>query len=112
MSTRWVGWRDPETSSSQRSAAKAPTSRRRFAPSTTSRERRSRRSRRIYASPKVSDYWRRVITRQRVRLWAVEREVMMGWRAHVKPDADPARQDRLWRWVRETVDYRVRARGL
>jgi len=66
----------------------------------------------IYASPKVSDYWRRVITRQRVRLWAVEREVMMGWRAHVKPDADPARQDRLWRWVRETVDYRVRARGL
>ena len=66
----------------------------------------------IYASPKVSDYWRRLITRQRVRLWAVEREVMMGWRAHVKPDADPARQDRLWRWVRETVDYRVRARGL
>lgn len=66
----------------------------------------------IYASPKVSDYWRRLITRQRVRFWAVEREVMTAWREQVKPNADPARQDRLWKWVRETVDYRVRARGL
>ena len=66
----------------------------------------------IYASPKVGDYWRRLIPRQRVRFWAVEREVMVGWRAQVKPDADPARQDRLWQWVRDNVDYRVRARGL
>ena len=66
----------------------------------------------IYASPKVGDYWRRLIPRQRVRFWAVEREVMVGWRAQVKPDADPASQDRLWRWVQDNVDYRVRARGL
>src|SRR6266480_278247 len=66
----------------------------------------------IYASPKVGDYWRRLIPRQRVRFWAVEREVMAGWRAQVKPDADPASQDRLWRWVQDNVDYRVRAGGL
>ena len=66
----------------------------------------------IYASPKVGDNWRKLIARQRVRFWAVEREVMNGWRAQLKPNADPARQDRLWKWVRENVDYRVRARGL
>src|SRR5207245_6887454 len=65
----------------------------------------------IYASPKVSDYWRRVITSQRVRLWAVKREAMMGWRAHVTPDPDPAPQDRRGRSVRETVHSRLRARG-
>lgn len=64
----------------------------------------------IYASPKVDDNWRRLIARQRVRFWAVEREVMNGWRAQLRPNADPARQDRLWKWVRENVDYRVRAR--
>src|SRR2546430_5769966 len=50
----------------------------------------------IDASPKVGDYWRRLIPRQRVRFWAVEREVMVGWRAQVKPDADPAGQEPLW----------------
>ena len=66
----------------------------------------------IYASPKVGDHWRRLIPRQRVRFWAVEREVMMGWRAQVHPDADPVSQVQLWKWVRDNVDYRVRARGL
>ncbi len=66
----------------------------------------------IYASPKVGELWRTRIPRQRVRLWAVEREVMMGWRAQMKPKADPASQDRLWKWVRDTVDYRVHARAL
>ena len=66
----------------------------------------------IYASPKVGDHWRRLIPRQRVRFWAVEREVMIGWRAQVQPDADPVSQDQLWKWVRDNVDYRVRARGL
>jgi len=66
----------------------------------------------IYASPKVGEHWRTLIPRQRVRLWAVEREVMVGWRAQVQPNADPAAQDRLWKWVMEIVDYRLRARPL
>jgi hypothetical protein len=61
-----------------------------------------------YASPKVGDNWRRLVPRQRVRFWAVEYEIMKGWRSQMRPDTDLAAQDRLWKWVRENVDYRVR----
>jgi hypothetical protein len=62
-----------------------------------------------YASPKVGEQWRKLVPRQRVRMWAVEAEVMKGWKEQVTPDADLARQDRLWKWVRDNVDYRVRS---
>jgi hypothetical protein len=62
----------------------------------------------VYASPKVGDNWRKLVKRDRVRFWAVEYDVMKGWRAQMKPDADLANQDRLWKWVRDNVDYRVR----
>lgn len=64
-----------------------------------------------YASPKVGDQWRRLVPRQRVRFWAVEREVMAGWRNQMAADVDLAAQDRLWQWVKANVDYRVR-RGI
>jgi hypothetical protein len=50
-----------------------------------------------YASPKVGDYWRRFVPHKRVRLWTVEAEV------------DFNKQERLWKWVHDNVDYRVRA---
>ena len=62
----------------------------------------------VYASPKVGDNWRKLVKRDRVRFWAVEYDVMKGWRAQMKPDADLAGQDRFWKWVRDNVDYRVR----
>jgi hypothetical protein len=62
----------------------------------------------VYASPKVGDNWRKLVKRDRVRFWAVEYDVMKGWRAQMKPDADLAHQDRLWKWVKDNVDYRVR----
>ena len=62
----------------------------------------------VYASPKVGDNWRKLVKRDRVRFWAVEHDVMKGWRAQMKPDTDLAAQDRLWKWVRDNVDYRVR----
>lgn len=64
-----------------------------------------------YASPRVGDHWRRLVPRQRVRFWAVEREVMQGWRNQMSPDTALAAQDRLWQWVKANVDYRVR-RGI
>ncbi|HEU5322414.1 MAG TPA: hypothetical protein VFX28_16530 [Methylomirabilota bacterium] len=64
-----------------------------------------------YPTPTVAESWRKLVPRQRVRLWTVEQEVMRGWRAQLTPEAEPAAQGRLWRWVRENVDYRVR-RGL
>jgi hypothetical protein len=65
----------------------------------------------IYASPTVGDRWRTLIRRHRVRLWSVDHDVMKGWRAQVRPDTGPAGQARLWKWVRDNVDYRVRAGG-
>jgi hypothetical protein len=65
-----------------------------------------------YASPKVGDHWRKLVPRQRVRLWAVEAEIMKGWRSQMRLDSDPAGQDRLWKWVKDNVDYRVRSRGI
>jgi hypothetical protein len=61
-----------------------------------------------YPSPPVSERWRTLVPRKRVRLWAVDAEVMKGWRAQMRPDMEPAGQDRLWKWVRENVDFRVR----
>jgi hypothetical protein len=62
-----------------------------------------------YASPKVGDHWRKLVPRQRVRMWSVEAEVMKGWKEQMAPDTDLAQQERLWKWVRDNVDYRVRS---
>ncbi|MGH7324491.1 MAG: hypothetical protein ACREJ9_07575 [Candidatus Rokuibacteriota bacterium] len=66
----------------------------------------------MYASPKVGDNWRKHVRRQRVRLWTAENEVMKGWRAQVLAGMEPRDQARLWKWVRENVDFRVRSRAL
>lgn len=65
----------------------------------------------IYVSPTVADSWRTLVPRQRVRLWAVAGEVMRGWHEQLAPDAQPEAQERLWDWVKDNLDYRVR-RGL
>ncbi len=61
-----------------------------------------------YVSAPVADRWRTKVPRQRVRLWTVDQEVMRGWRAQLTPDTAPGDQERLWKWVRENVDFRVR----
>lgn len=61
-----------------------------------------------YASPPVAERWRTLVPHKRVRLATVSHEVMKGWRAQVRPNAVPAAQERLWQWMRETVDVRVR----
>jgi hypothetical protein len=66
----------------------------------------------IFPSPKVGEQWRKDVPRQRVRLWTTEGEVMKGWRAQLAPGVDPGDQARLWKWVRDNVDFRVRLRPL
>lgn len=61
-----------------------------------------------YPTPPVAERWRTLVPRQRVRLWTVDDVVMKGWRAQLVPDAAPAEQARLWKWVRENVDFRAR----
>jgi hypothetical protein len=65
-----------------------------------------------YISPKVGDHWRRHVTRERVRLWTVDGEVMKTWREKLEPNRDLAEQTRFWKWLQDTVDYRVRSSKL
>lgn len=65
-----------------------------------------------YTSPKVGDNWRKHVSRRRVRLWAVEGEVMKSWSQQIAPDTDIAEQEKLWKWVKDNVDFRVRSSSL
>jgi hypothetical protein len=62
-----------------------------------------------YVSPRVGEQWRTLVPRQRVRLWTVEAEVMLGWNEQIQPAVDMAGQSRLWDWIHDNVDYRVRS---
>lgn len=63
----------------------------------------------LYASPTVGDNWKRLIKHKRVRMWAQEAQVMAGWHKQFKPGVPLARQDDLWKWVQDNVDFRARA---
>lgn len=63
----------------------------------------------MYPSPKVAENWRKFVPRNRVRLWTVEADVMTGWQHQVQAEVELPRQDRLWKWVQDTVDFRVRS---
>lgn len=62
-----------------------------------------------YVSPKVGEQWRAYVPRHRVRLWTVDADVMKGWRNQMQPGADLQEQTRFWRWLRDNVDFRIRA---
>jgi hypothetical protein len=62
-----------------------------------------------YVNPRVSEQWRTQVPRQRVRLWMVDAEVMKGWKAQMQPGVDLQEQSRFWRWLRDNVDFRIRA---
>ena len=64
-----------------------------------------------YVSPKVGENWRELVPRQRLRLWTVEAEVMRGWKDHADQGGAPPDQARLWEWIQQNVDYRVRSIG-
>jgi hypothetical protein len=62
----------------------------------------------LYASPKVAQKWEKHVPRKRVRLWTQDADVMAGWRRHVVASARPEKQDSLWSWMKNVVDFRVR----
>jgi hypothetical protein len=62
----------------------------------------------LYASPKVAQRWEKYVPRKRVRLWTQDADVMEGWRRQVVASAQPERQDSLWSWMKNVVDFRVR----
>jgi hypothetical protein len=65
-----------------------------------------------YTSPKVGEQWRKYVVRDRVRLWAVDAEVMKNWRDRLQPGVELPRQEKLWKWVRDNVDFRVKSQAL
>jgi len=66
----------------------------------------------LYPTPTIAVRWERAVERRRVRLWTQDAQVMSGWRAQLEPDKPPEAQDALWAWMKDNVDFRVRARIL
>lgn len=62
----------------------------------------------LYATPTVGEDWKRLISRKRVRLWTQEAQVMAGWHKQFRPGVPLERQDDLWKWVQDNVDFRAR----
>ncbi|MBI4500499.1 MAG: hypothetical protein HY700_05000 [Gemmatimonadetes bacterium] len=63
----------------------------------------------LYPTPTVAVGWERGLKRDRVRLWTLDAQVMEGWRAQVSADLPADAQSRLWRWMDDNVDFRVRS---
>lgn len=66
----------------------------------------------LYASPSVGENWKKLIRHKRVRMWTQEAQVMAGWHKQYKPDLPIDRQDALWQWIADNVDFRARAGNL
>ena len=66
----------------------------------------------LYATATVSVAWERQIDRRRVRMWTVDDEVMRGWREHMDNNIPDESQERMWKWMLDNVDFRVRSRLL
>ena len=62
-----------------------------------------------YTSPTAGENWRRYVSRQRVRFWAVEAEIMESWGEQIEPGVPLGDQERLWKWIGDNVDYRTRS---
>ena len=63
-----------------------------------------------YVSPMVGKHWRTQVPRKRVRLWTVDAEVMKRWPDYMDSGTDIAQQERFLDWLKDNVDFRVRAR--
>lgn len=63
-----------------------------------------------YLKPSVAKHWRDDIHARRVRIWTVAGEVMEGWKKQMEPGVELAQQEKLWKWIKDNVDFRVRTR--
>jgi hypothetical protein len=48
------------------------------------------------------------VPRNRVKIWTQDEQVMAGWRRHEVQGVAIERQDSLWSWTQQIVDFRVR----
>lgn len=64
----------------------------------------------LYLDPKVAKHWHDDVPARRVRVWIVAGEVMEGWKNQMESGVELAQQQKLWKWIKDNVDFRVRAR--
>lgn len=65
----------------------------------------------IYTSAVVGKNWQTKIPRQRVKIWTQDAEVMVSWKdpTIMIPGKPLEQQERFFSWVRDNVDFGVRA---
>ncbi len=62
----------------------------------------------LYAQPQVAQNWEKLVPRNRVKIWTQDQNVMVGWHRHEVAGVAMERQDSLWSWTEQIVDFRVR----
>ena len=62
----------------------------------------------LYAQPTVAQNWEKLVPRTRVKIWTQDQNVMTGWHRHEVQGLAMDRQDSLWSWTQQVVDFRVR----
>lgn len=62
----------------------------------------------LYAQPTVAQNWEKLVPRNRVKIWTQDQNVMTGWHRHEVAGVPMERQDSLWSWTQQIVDFRVR----
>jgi hypothetical protein len=66
----------------------------------------------LYTSAVVGKDWQTKVKRQRVKIWTQDAEVMIYWKdpSIFLPDKSIDEQDRFFAWVKDNVNFGVRAR--
>jgi hypothetical protein len=62
----------------------------------------------LYAKPTMAQNWERLVPRNRVKIWTQDEQVMAGWHRREIQGVAMERQDSLWSWTQQIVDFRVR----
>jgi len=62
----------------------------------------------LYAQPQVAQNWEKLIPHHRVKIWTQDQNVMQGWHRRELANVSMERQDSLWSWTQQIVDFRVR----
>ncbi|MFC2088775.1 hypothetical protein ACFLSX_04165 [Calditrichota bacterium] len=66
----------------------------------------------LYTNAVVGAKWQTKVKRKRIKLWTQDAEVMVSWKDKkiLLPETDYEKQDRFFAWIKDNVDFGVRAR--
>lgn len=66
----------------------------------------------LYTSADVGKNWRTKITRQRVKIWTQDANVMKDWKSKqiFQPELPFKEKKRFFSWIKDNVDFKVRIR--